>query len=111
MTHSLETTDHPVKIKVRDLRFTYRETLVLDRVNVNIPDRCITSISGPSGQGKSSFLTVLNRLWENIESAKPSATWPLISGRGLRTSMPPGSACRTCGRRWAWSFRPPTPCP
>lgn len=71
-----------VKIKVRALTFHYGKRCVLDGVNVDIPAHCITSISGPSGQGKSSFLTVLNRLWENLDTAAAQGQVTMDLGRG-----------------------------
>ena len=59
-----------IKIKIKDLSFYYNEQPVLDNINTDIISTAITAITGPSGQGKSTFLMTLNRLWENIEGAK-----------------------------------------
>ena len=75
--------DNAIKIKVRDLSFSYGTHEVLKGVDLDIPSKCITSISGPSGQGKSSFLTVLNRLWENIDTARASGRVFMDFGQGF----------------------------
>ena len=53
-----------VKIEVRNLRFYYGSRRVLDGINANFPERLITALIGPSGQGKSTLLMTLNRLWQ-----------------------------------------------
>jgi phosphate transport system ATP-binding protein len=58
------------KIKVRNLFFSYGENAVLKDLTVDIPDRAITAVVGPSGRGKSTFLTLFNRLWEDIPTAR-----------------------------------------
>ena len=60
------------KIKIAHLRFAYGREPVLDDLSVEFDDTCITAIVGPSGQGKSTFLTVLNRLWEETPGARMS---------------------------------------
>jgi phosphate transport system ATP-binding protein len=51
------------KISVRKLDFYYRGFHALKNVNVDIPERRITSIIGPSGCGKSTLLRVFNRIY------------------------------------------------
>ena len=72
------------KIKIRNLDFFYRDHQVLAGVNETIPENAITAIVGPSGAGKSTFLSLFNRLWENIPGSR-------IQGRVLvRFSGNPG---------------------
>lgn len=54
------------KIIVRDVSFSYGRNLILDRISLAIPRHSITAIMGPSGQGKSTFLGLFNRLWDDI---------------------------------------------
>jgi len=72
-----------VKVKVRQVAFHYGGHQVLKGVNTDIFAHCITSISGPSGQGKSSFLTVLNRLWESMDGARASGQVTIDFGQGF----------------------------
>ncbi len=67
----METED---KIIIKELSFAYRRRPVLDRVAAAIPASMITAIVGPSGQGKSTLLMTLNRLWEEIPGAQASGS-------------------------------------
>jgi phosphate transport system ATP-binding protein len=59
-----------IKIRVADLTFSYRGRRILNDVSVDFAANRITALTGPSGVGKSTFLTTLNRLWENIPDAR-----------------------------------------
>ena len=61
-----------IKIRVRNLTFSYKGRCILDGVNENFEEFAVTAIIGPSGVGKSTFLMTLNRLWENIPEAHMS---------------------------------------
>lgn len=54
------------KIKISDLSFFYSNRLILNQVSAEFAEHQITAIIGPSGQGKSTLLTAINRLWEDI---------------------------------------------
>ena len=69
MAESFNTGSGP-KIQLKDLSFRYGQRLVLDRVSVGFQGHALTAIVGPSGQGKSTLLTVVNRLWEEIPGAR-----------------------------------------
>jgi len=56
-----------MKIRIKNLNFSYKNFHVLENLNIQIQNDSITAISGPSGSGKSTFLTCLNRLWEEYE--------------------------------------------
>ena len=60
------------KIIVRKLRFYYGENLILKDINVCFAGKSITAITGPSGQGKSTFLSLFNMLWNDISLARVS---------------------------------------
>ncbi len=49
-------------IVARDVAKTLGSATVLDRVSLEIPPGCITSIIGPNGAGKSTLLAVMSRL-------------------------------------------------
>lgn len=53
-----------VKIKTRDLTFSYNGKSILQNTSMDFMENRITAIVGPSGSGKSTFLMTLNRLWE-----------------------------------------------
>lgn len=103
--------DHPIKIRVRDLCFSYREHEVLDKVNADIRENAITAISGPSGQGKSSFLTILNRLWENINGAAMTGTVEMNFGQGFKDIHARGMSLSWLRQRVGMVFQMPNPLP
>ncbi|SHK06199.1 phosphate ABC transporter ATP-binding protein, PhoT family (TC 3.A.1.7.1) [Desulfatibacillum alkenivorans DSM 16219] len=56
-------------IKITDLHFSYNGLKVLKGVTHSFEKNTLTAITGPSGKGKSTFLTTLNRLWEDVPGA------------------------------------------
>jgi phosphate transport system ATP-binding protein len=74
--------DKPVKIRVENLIFSYHQTPVFENINLDFEAHAITAITGPSGRGKSTFLTILNRLWESQPFAKMQGkVWILLDGQ------------------------------
>ena len=63
----MERTD---KIIFKHVSFRYGKNLILDNINMAIAERAITAVTGPSGQGKTTFLGLLNRLWDDIPGAE-----------------------------------------
>lgn len=62
-------TNETIKIKLTNLSFDYEERRILDRVSIGFVEGAVTAIVGPSGQGKSTLLTAVNRMWEEIPGA------------------------------------------
>ncbi len=52
------------KIKIRNLSFSYNGNAILKNSSMDFQTNRITAIIGSSGSGKSTFLKILNRLWE-----------------------------------------------
>ena len=44
--------------------FSYKNKTVLEDINLALPKNNIIAVTGPSGTGKSTFLSIFNRLWE-----------------------------------------------
>lgn len=57
-------------IKTSNLSFYYNNKRVLKKISVEIPEHTIFAVVGPSGQGKTTFLKIFNRLWETIPGAR-----------------------------------------
>ncbi len=55
-----------IKLKIEGLTFSYNQKRILKDISVEIKKGAITTIAGPSGVGKSTFLMVMNRLYESI---------------------------------------------
>jgi phosphate transport system ATP-binding protein len=53
-----------IKIITDKLCFAYRGRHVLQDIDLALPENGIIAVTGPSGMGKSTFLSVFNRLWE-----------------------------------------------
>lgn len=49
-------------IRIRGVRKSFESQLVLDGVDLDIPERSVTSIIGPSGSGKSTLLRTIDFL-------------------------------------------------
>jgi phosphate transport system ATP-binding protein len=76
--------DKPVKIRVENLTFSYHQTPIFEHINLEFNAHAVTAITGPSGRGKSTFLAVLNRLWESQPFAKMQGkVWILLDGHWI----------------------------
>ena len=56
-----------VKIKSKKISVFYGDKKALDSINLEIPEKKVTSSIGPSGCGKSTFLRCLNRMNDTID--------------------------------------------
>lgn len=61
-----------VKIRIRNLNAWYGKKQVLKNINLEIPEKTVTAIIGPSGGGKSTLLRCINRTHELKRGAKVS---------------------------------------
>jgi len=102
---------HPVKIKIRDLYFHYRTRTILENINIDIRENTITSITGPSGQGKSSFLTILNRLCHNMDGARVDGEVFIDFGSGFEDIFQKDYALPGLRRKVGMVFQTPNPLP
>ncbi len=59
-----------IKIDVRNLKISYKSTVALKGLNLQIHKNEILGIIGPSNSGKTSFLRTLNRLNDNNPAVK-----------------------------------------
>lgn len=61
---------HPVRLSVKHLDLYYGDHQALKDVNIDIPDREVTSFIGPSGCGKSTLLRCLNRMNDLVKDCR-----------------------------------------
>ncbi|TFG72023.1 MAG: phosphate ABC transporter ATP-binding protein [Anaerolineales bacterium] len=72
------------KIEIRDLNVFYGHSQALFDINIDISQKRITALIGPSGCGKSTFLRCLNRMNDEIESARVKGSI-LLDGEDVNT--------------------------
>lgn len=99
------------KIHIDALNFFYGERQVLDHIQVAIEEHAITAITGPSGKGKSSFLTVINRLWENIPGARAQGHVRIRFGSEFEDIMAKEYSLTRLRRKVGMVFQMPNPLP
>lgn len=99
------------KIKVRDLFFYYNDHMVLQNINIDIMENSITAVTGPSGQGKSSFLMTLNRLWENIDGAKITGSIEIRFNKNFQNIYDKKYPVSVLRRQVGMVFQVPNPLP
>jgi phosphate transport system ATP-binding protein len=68
-----------------DLTLGFGAKTVLDQVNLNFPARAVTSLLGPTGSGKSTFLRTLNRMNDKVFGYRHSGD-VLLSGQSIFTN-------------------------
>jgi phosphate transport system ATP-binding protein len=110
MTHPQQTTAAP-KITVDHLCFSYGNLKVLDDICVRFQEHTITAIIGPSGKGKSTLLTVFNRLWEGTPGARMSGQVRIRFGDRFQDIYAPSCNLPDLRRRVGMVFQSPNPLP
>ncbi len=96
---------------MEDLWFYYHDRVILENIHAEIEKNAVTSISGPSGQGKSSFLMILNRLWENIDNARVKGKVEIDFGNGFEDICHASYPVHQLRRRVGMVFQNPNPLP
>ena len=100
-------TTHGATIAAVDLTAWFGSNRVLDRVSLTMPSRTVTALIGPSGCGKSTFLRILNRMHEQVPSAK-LAGQVLLNGDDIYDQ---GTRITDTRRRIGMVFQKPNPFP
>lgn len=70
MDYSCAMTHSDIKIVLNDLCFFYGDRPILQHLRATFREHHITAVVGPSGQGKSTLLTVFNRLWKETPGTR-----------------------------------------
>ena len=95
------------KVRAQNVNVYYGEKQALFDVNINIPDRSVTSFIGPSGCGKSTFLRCINRMNDSIDTCRVTGN-VLVDGKDInRKSLDPVQLRASVGM----VFQKPNPFP
>ena len=103
--------DRALKIRIEHLSFDYGRRRVLDDVCAEIPANAITAIVGPSGQGKSTLLTCLNRLCDAFPEASVNGRVMIRFQDRWQDIRAPEVARHWLRRKVGMVFQAPNPLP
>ncbi len=95
------------KISVRNLDFYYGKFHALKGINLEIPEKKVTSFIGPSGCGKSTLLRIFNRMYELYPEQRAEGEI-MFDGENLLTSKTDVALIRA---KVGMVFQKPTPFP
>ena len=59
-----EITPHRRALRAENIRFSYERRPIIDGVTLEIPEKSVTAIVGPSGGGKTTLCHLLSRFWD-----------------------------------------------
>jgi phosphate transport system ATP-binding protein len=97
------------KIKIEGLNCYYQQKMVLNGCKGEFEENAITTIIGPSGVGKTTFLMVLNRLYELIPNCRVEGRVEIkLNGRYLDIHSLPLTTLR---KKMGMVFQVPNPLP
>ena len=99
------------KIRTDGLTFYYGKTPILQDISVELEERRITAITGPSGSGKSSFLSVLNRMWTEIPGVHLQGEAHIRLGGQLHDLCDKRLPAQHLRRKVGMVFQTPNPLP
>ena len=94
-------------LEARDVTAWFGDHKVLDRVSLTMPAGQVTSLIGPSGCGKSTFLRTLNRMHEQVRSARFAGS-VMLDGRDIYA---PGTKVTQARTHIGMVFQRPNPFP
>ncbi len=101
---------HP-KIVTEKLSFSYNRRKVLDNIDLSLPENAIIAVTGPSGTGKSTFLSVFNRLWQEGEGGDLTGTVKIRFKDGVTDIYNSTLSVDELRRRVGMVFQAPNPLP
>jgi len=104
-------TDTDIKIRINGLSFYYNGCPILNDLSARIRQHTITAVIGASGKGKSTFLMVLNRLWEAISGARMQGRVEIRFKDRFRDIYSPSCSVTHLRRKVGMVFQTPNPLP
>lgn len=100
-----------MKIRLNNLSFRYNTKTILNAISMEVPEGSLTAITGPSGEGKSTLLSVINRLWRPEDGVRVTGS-AMARFNGINTNLlAPNLDLPTLRRKAAMVFQNPTPLP
>ncbi len=100
-----------VKVRIRNLCFSYKGREVLKKFSADFQENSITVIVGPSGVGKSTLLTTMNRLWESIPGASMKGSVEIKFNGSFKDICSPSYPLPKLRRQVGMVFQVPNPLP
>jgi phosphate transport system ATP-binding protein len=104
----METKD---KIIFNGVSFFYGRNRVLDTIYAKFQEHTITAITGPSGQGKSTLLGLLNCMWNEIPGARCTGEIRIRLGNDWVSPLEKDIPLPLLRRKVAMIFQEPNPLP
>lgn len=98
---------NPPRIAIQHLDFYYGSNRALKNINLDLPDRQVTSMIGPSGCGKSTLLRTLNRMYDLYPGQRATGE-VMMDGENIISPDVDVNALRA---RIGMVFQKPTPFP
>ncbi len=95
------------KIRFEDVRYSYNRVEALKGVTLDVPDRAVTVLFGPSGGGKSTLLRLVNRLNDLVDGTRMTGR-VLLDGDDVYAA---GTDVQRLRRRVGMVFALPLPLP
>ncbi|RJP77337.1 MAG: phosphate ABC transporter ATP-binding protein [Desulfobacteraceae bacterium] len=99
------------KIILRNVNFWYGRNRILDKISMKIAGQTITAVMGPSGQGKTTFLGLFNRLWDDIPGAKADGHMEILLDNRPVTPIRKDIPTPMLRRKVGMIFQEPNPLP
>ena len=103
----VDNTPHRAKIVINDLDFFYGSTQALNGVTLDLPEKQVTGMIGPSGCGMTTLLRVLNRLYDMYPDERVTGE-ALMDGESI---LGPAVDLNLLRWRIGMVFQGPTPFP
>lgn len=100
-----------IKIATEKLCFSYNNRCILNDIDLELPENSIIAVTGPSGTGKSTFLSIFNRLWEEHGDGTRSGTVSIRFKERLMDIYQSELAVTDLRRRVGMVFQAPNPLP
>jgi len=104
----METKD---KIIIDGVSFFYGSNRVIDNVNAKFKAHTLTAITGPSGQGKSTLLGMLNGMWNDTPGARCTGKIQIRLGGRWISPLKKEIPMPLLRRKVAMIFQEPNPLP